>query len=54
MIDRHPEPSDADLTRRLDEERDAGRSHRPIQTPATESAEESVDEQRRAVTSEDD
>ncbi len=39
---------------RLDEKRADGDVHRPRQTAATESVEESVDEQRRAVTSEDD
>jgi hypothetical protein len=52
MTHEHPE-NEVALDRRLDEEREAGRTHRPLQAPATESAEESVDEQRRAIGSQE-
>lgn len=42
-------PDEADLDRRLDEEREAGRIHRPPQTPATEPVGTSLDEERRAT-----
>ena len=49
MSESAPGPDEADLEQRLDEEREAGRTHRPRQTPATEPAEVSVDEERRAT-----
>jgi hypothetical protein len=49
MTEPHSEPDQRDLDARLDEQRASGQYHRPLQTPATESSEASLEAERRAV-----